>query len=43
LYSAYLAAGIVVAYSIGSDGSLTKVGTPVTVTPGNTMQGLAGI
>lgn len=43
LYTAYLAAGQVIAYAIGTDGALTKIGSAVTVTPGNTMQGLAGL
>jgi len=45
LYTAYLADDEVIAYSIGSDGTLTKVGSPVlmnTVTK-ISMQGLAGI
>ena len=45
LYTAYLADDEVIAYSIGSDGSLTKVGSPVlmnTVTK-IIMQGLVGI
>jgi len=45
LYTAYLADDQVISYSIGSDGTLTKVGSPI---PMNTvtkisMQGLAGI
>ncbi len=45
LYTAYLAKGMVIAYAINSDGSLSKVGTPASiVTNGSgTMQGLAGI
>lgn len=45
LYTAYLANDEVIAYSIGSDGSLTPVGSPAlmhTIT-GISMQGLAGI
>ena len=43
LYTAYLAAGQVISYAIAKDGSLTKVGKQAVVTPGNTMQGLAGM
>lgn len=43
LYTAYLEEGYVVSYAIGLDGSLKKVGQPAVVTPGNTMQGLAGV
>ena len=42
LYTAYLAAGKVISYAVGQDGALTPVGAPAIVTPGNTMQGLAG-